>query len=90
MNDPLYYYSKTCLYDHIYKTTTRLRRPMLSPPKPILIQSLLYKTTTGLTRPATTFFVPQMKKKNLFKTNTTKICLRLYLMFVKTGHLHLK
>ena len=65
-------YSQTCLNDHLYKTTTRLRLPMLSPPIPILIQSLLYKTTTCLTRPATTFFVPQMKK-TLPKTATAKL-----------------
>ena len=56
------FYSQTCLYDYLYKTTTRLRRPMMSPPRPIPIECLLYKTTTCLTRPATTFFVPQMKK----------------------------
>ena len=55
-------YSQTCLYDHLYKTTTHLRWPMLSPPKPIPIQLLLYKMTTCLMRPTTTFFVPQMKK----------------------------
>ena len=65
-------YSQTCLYDHLYKTTTPLRQPMLSPPKPISIQLLLYKTTTCLTRAATTFFVPQMKK-NLSKTTTAKL-----------------
>ena len=54
------------------QTTTRLRRPMLSPPKPISIQSLLYKMTTCLTQPATIFFVSQMKK-NLSKTTTTKL-----------------
>ena len=42
--------------------TTRLRWPMLSPPKQIRIQSLLYKTTTCLMQPATTFFVSQTKK----------------------------
>ena len=52
-----------------YKTTTRLRRPMLSPPMRIPIQSLLYKTTTCLTRPATTFFCPP-NEKNLSKTTT--------------------
>ena len=55
-------YSQTCSNDHLYKTTTRLRRPMLSPPKQILIRSLLYKTTTCLTRPATTFLSPESKK----------------------------
>ena len=33
----------------INKTTACLRRPMLSLPKPIPIQSVLYKTTTCLT-----------------------------------------
>ena len=65
-------YSQTCSNDHLYKTTTRLRRPILGPPEQIPIQSLLYKTTTCLTRPATTFFVSQMKK-NLSKTTTTKL-----------------
>ena len=55
-------YSQTCSNDHIYNKTTRLRRPMLSPPKQIPLQLLLYKTTTCLTRPETTFFVFQMKK----------------------------
>ena len=49
-----------------YKTTTCLRRPILSPSKPIPIQSLLYKTTTCLTQPATTF-VSQMKKRTCLK-----------------------
>ena len=71
-------YSQTCSNHHLYKTTIRLRRPMLSLPKQIPIQSLLYKTTTCLTRPATTLFVSQMKKtcrkqkKNLSKTTITK------------------
>ena len=46
--------------------TSCLRRPVLSLPKQIPIQSLLYKMTTCLTWPVTTFFVSQMKKK-LFK-----------------------
>ena len=54
--------AKTCSNDHLYKTTTRLRRPVLSPPKQIPTQSLLVKTTTCLTWPATTFCVSQMKK----------------------------
>ena len=64
--------SQTCLYDHLYKMTTRLRRPMLSPPKPVFIQLLLYKMTTRLTWLATTIFVPQ-RKKNLSKTTTAKL-----------------
>ena len=64
-----HHHSQTCLYNHLYKITSCLRRPMLSPPKPIPIQLLLYKTTTCLTQSATTFFVPQMKK-NLSKTTT--------------------
>ena len=55
-------YSRTSLNNHPHKTTTRLRRPVLSPPKEIPIQWLLYKTTNYLTRPATTFFVSQVKK----------------------------
>ena len=35
------------------QTTTSIKQPMLSPPKPIPIQSLLYKTTTYLTLPVT-------------------------------------
>ena len=64
--------SQTCLYDHLYKMTTPLRRPMLSPPKPVFIQLLLYKMTTRLTWLATTIFVPQ-RKKNLSKTTTAKL-----------------
>ena len=55
-------YSQTCSNEYLYKTTTCLRRPMMSSPKPIPMQSLLYKTTTCLTSPATTLFVPEMKK----------------------------
>ena len=65
-------YSQTSSNDHLYKTTTRLRWPILSPPMPTLMQSLLYKTTTCLTRPANTLFVPEMEK-NLSKTTTVKL-----------------
>ena len=58
-------YSQTCSNDHLYKMTTCLRRPTMSPPKPVPIQSLLYKTTTCLRWPATTFFVFQMKKNHV-------------------------
>ena len=64
-----YWYSQTCSNDQLYKTTPSLRRPMLMPPKPIPIQSLLRKTTM---QPAATFSVPQMKK-NLSKTTTGKL-----------------
>ena len=67
-----YKYSQTCSSNHLYKTTTRLRQPMLSLPKQIPIQLLLHKRTTCLMQPATTFFVSQMKK-NLPKTTTTKL-----------------
>ena len=67
-----YWYSQTCSNDQLYKTTPSLRRPMLMPPKPIPIQSLLRKTTTCLMQPAATFSVPQMKK-NLSKTTTAKL-----------------
>ena len=93
-------YSQTCLYDQLYKTTTRLRRPMLSPPKPIPKQSLLHKTTTCLTRPATTFLVPKMKKtslkqplQNFIQRKNGKLCIKnkclfltckVCLMFAKT------
>ena len=65
----LYYFSnilcycQTCSNDHLYNTTTRLRRLMLNLAKQIPIQSLLYRTTTCLTRPATTFLISQTKKK---------------------------
>ena len=74
-------YSQTCSNNHLYKTTTCLRWPMLSPPKPISMKSLLYKTTTCLTRQATTFFVPQMKK------NKNKPCLKQPLQnFIQWGN----
>ena len=57
----LKHYSQTCSNDHLFKITTLLRRPVLSPPKQIPIQSLLRKTTTWLMRPAATFFVSQME-----------------------------
>ena len=43
--------------------TTLVKRPMVSLPKQIPIQSLLYKTMTSLRRPANTFFDSEMKKK---------------------------
>ena len=39
-------YSQISSNDHLYKTTTRLRQPVLSPPKQIPIESLLYETTS--------------------------------------------
>ena len=51
---------------------TSIRRPTLTLPKPILIQSLLHKTNNYLTQPATTSLVLQMEK-NLSKTTATKI-----------------
>ena len=60
-------YSQTYSNDHLYKTTTRLRWPVLSLPKQIPIQSLLDKTTTCLTRPATTFFLSPKWKKTCLK-----------------------
>ena len=64
--------SETCLYNHLYKRTTLLRQPMLSPSKPIPIQLLLYKIATCLMQPATTFFPPQMKK-DVSKTTTVEL-----------------
>ena len=64
-------YSQTCSNDHFHKTPTRLRQPMLSPPKQIPIQSLLYKMTSCLTPRASTFLFSEMKK-NLSKTTTAK------------------
>ena len=76
-------YSHTCLYYHLYETTTHLRWPMLHPPKPIPIQSLLYKMTTCLTWPATTLFIPQMKKTcpkqplhNFIRWRNAKQCIK--------------
>ena len=44
---------------------THRRGPILSPPKQILMQSILQKTITCLTRPAITFFcLPKPVKKN--------------------------
>ena len=56
-------YSQTYSNDHLYKMSTRLRLPVLSPHKQIPIQSLLHKMTTCLTRPATTYFCLPNKKK---------------------------
>ena len=64
-------YSQTCSNNHLYKKTTHLRWPTLSPTKQIPTESLLYKTTTCLTQLATTFFVSQMKT-NMSQTTTTK------------------
>ena len=43
--------------------TTLFKRPMVSLPKEISIQSLLYKMMTSLWRPANTFFDSEMKNK---------------------------
>ena len=43
--------------------TTLFKRPMVSLPKEISIQSLLYKTMTSLRRPVNTFFDSEMKNK---------------------------
>ena len=65
-------HSRTSLNNHPHITTTRLRWPVLCPPKEIPIQLLLYKMTISLTRPATTFFcLPS--EKNLSKTIATKL-----------------
>ena len=55
------------------QTTTSTRRPIVSLPKQIPIQSLLYKTTTCLTRSATTCLSHKWKKKKLSKTATAKL-----------------
>ena len=60
-------YSQTCLNHHLCKTATRLRWPMVSPPKQIPAQSLLYKTTTCLTWPATYLFLSPKLKKDCLK-----------------------
>ena len=56
------HYSQICSNNHLCKTTTCIRRPMLSPPKQIPVQLLLYNTTFCLMQPVTLFFVSQMKK----------------------------
>ena len=62
----LNHYSQKCSDNHLCKMTTRPRQPMLSPPKKILIQSLLYKMTTCLVWPSTNFFLsPKWKKAYL-------------------------
>ena len=53
-------YSQTCSNNHFYKTTTRLRQPMLSPPKQVPIYSLLYKTTNAT---SIHIFILQNEKK---------------------------
>ena len=68
----LEHYSQTSSNDHLCKTTIRLRRPMLSPPKQIPVQLLLHKTTICLTRPTTTFFCLS-NEKSLSKTTTKKL-----------------
>ena len=66
-----FYYGQNCLNGHLCKTTTRLRRSLLSLPKQTLIHSWLYKMITCLTRPATTFLrLPN--EKNLPKSTTMK------------------
>ena len=56
------FYSQTCSNNQLYKMTTCLRWPVLSPPKQIPIQSLLYKMNTCLTQPASTSLSPKWKK----------------------------
>ena len=55
--------SQTCSNYQLYKLTTHLRQPILSPPKQITIQLLLYKTV--VTWPIT-IFLPHKLKKLLF------------------------
>ena len=69
------WYSQTCSNDRLWKTTTRLRRPILSLTQHIFIQSLLYKTTTCLTRPATTFFCLPNQNKTCLKQPIQNITL---------------
>ena len=57
--------------NHLYKTTTHLRWPVLSLPKQIPIQLLLHQTTTCLTQPANTFCLAN--EKNLSKMTATKL-----------------
>ena len=54
-------YSQTCSNYQLFKSTTHLRQPILSPPKQITIQLLLYKTTSCATQPMTNF-ASQIKK----------------------------
>ena len=79
-------YCQMCPNDHHYKRTTCLRRPTLSLPKPIPIQSFLYKTTTFLTQLVTTFLAPKWKT-NLPKTITlnlqqTKKCKTMHINYL--------
>ena len=55
-------HSQTCSTDNLYKMTTHLRQPMLSPTKQIPIQSLPHKMTTCLTQLASNFLSPKWKK----------------------------
>ena len=58
------------------QTTTSTRRPIVSLPKQIPIQSLLYKTTTCLTRSATTCLSHKWKKTNCLKQPLQNFILR--------------
>ena len=58
----LKHYSQTCSNDHLCKTTTCPRRPMLNLLRQIPMQLLLCKTTNCLRQPATTFLSPKWKK----------------------------
>ena len=55
-------YSQTCSNYQLFKSTTHLRQPILSPPKQITIQLLLYKTTSCATQPMTIFLPHKLKK----------------------------
>ena len=70
------YYSQTVLANHLYKTTTRLRQPTLSPPKQIPIQSFLCKTTACPTQPASAFFCLPNEKKTYLKQSHQNFTLR--------------
>ena len=69
----VFMYSQTCSNDHLYKTATPLRWPMLSLSKQIPIQSLMYNTNhlSNITRDHI-YCLPN-GKRNLSKTITKKL-----------------
>ena len=56
-------YSQTCLYDHLYKMTTHLGQPMLSPPNSHAIVNVSDNDLSNMT--SDQFFCPQNEKKNM-------------------------
>ena len=75
-------YSQTCSNNHIWKTTTGLRRLIVGLPKQIPIQLWQYKMTNCLMQPATTYFVPQMEKTCLKQPLQNFILLKFLVPFL--------